>query len=79
MIGLIVLATGALYVTLLIILIGTALTGLIGGTVLAVVGRALNKSENRKTIAKVLTIFAVIFLVVGVAAAGVFVYLFFIY
>ena len=45
MIGLIVLATGALYVTLLIILIGTALTGLIGGTVLAVVGRALNKSK----------------------------------
>ena len=68
MIGLIFLAVAVIFIFLLIVLIGTALTGLIGGTALAVAGRSLNKSEKRKTLAKVLTIIGVIFLVVGIAA-----------
>ena len=76
MVFLIIYGLIILLIILFVALIGTAIVGLLGGTALAFAGKSLKKSEKRKPIAKVLTVLAVIFIVVGLAAAGVLVYFF---
>jgi len=57
-------------VAVVAILLALGITGIVGGLAILFTGRALDKNNQKKTISKVSTVIAIIFLVLGIATSG---------
>ena len=67
---LIAMAFAVFLAVIAICLIGVALTGIIGGIALLITGKALDKSQKKKTWSKICIVASIVLLCVGIASSG---------